>query len=569
MSLRSLLRLLACALSAITSHAAEVTLPAADPVLELPKYTVTDQLQLPKPESWRYARIPGFEVLSSASPANTQFFLREFRQLEQVIDVVWPPLRQSPPVPGTMVLYEGGRTLGLLEADVQAIGDDIIEFTPLQPVGGQLTSRFYGNDEGLCIVVNLNREDAREQFFRAYIRYLFTRLDVSMAPWLREGMARLFAGVVFSPQGIKFAGIDPDEMDGFMRRLGRSSPRPSPDAWSRMEAADNTPSQLPGGSNFSEVNASLGPFPSLAEMLEADEAGIKRANGNLAYLAHAFVHLCLYGRGQHYQKPFLTYVARTNGGRGSEEVFRECFGMSVKAMQDEILGYVESATYKTVIFRPNKGEAGLQVPPAVELRSATQAEIGRIKGEGLILAGRADIARLPLLAPYIRGEHDADLLASLGLYELQADRKEQARKLLELATRGGTKRARAYLELAQLRRAELPADRASGATPPAAVMELARKAATLEPQIIEVYELIASEWLQCSAPPPASDLALLEKGAVRFQRKLKLVYDTARLQAAGGQPERAARLASWGAKNAPAARDRERFTQLLATLPAK
>ena len=36
------------------------------PVLQLPTYTVTGERELPPPERWFYARIPGFEVLSNA-----------------------------------------------------------------------------------------------------------------------------------------------------------------------------------------------------------------------------------------------------------------------------------------------------------------------------------------------------------------------------------------------------------------------------------------------------------------------------------------------------------------------
>ena len=40
---------------------AQETPSPTDPVIELPKFVVTDSRELPQPESWRYATIPGFE----------------------------------------------------------------------------------------------------------------------------------------------------------------------------------------------------------------------------------------------------------------------------------------------------------------------------------------------------------------------------------------------------------------------------------------------------------------------------------------------------------------------------
>src|SRR4051794_20543804 len=51
----------------------------AEPLLELPKLTVTDVRRLPPPEPWRYAQIPGFEILSAASDRETQKLLRDFQ----------------------------------------------------------------------------------------------------------------------------------------------------------------------------------------------------------------------------------------------------------------------------------------------------------------------------------------------------------------------------------------------------------------------------------------------------------------------------------------------------------
>ena len=62
----------------------------ADPIVELPKFVVTDSRELPPPESWRYATIPGFEILTNASDRATQRLLRDFGMFRQALGHVWP-----------------------------------------------------------------------------------------------------------------------------------------------------------------------------------------------------------------------------------------------------------------------------------------------------------------------------------------------------------------------------------------------------------------------------------------------------------------------------------------------
>jgi len=83
-------------------------------------------------------------------------------------------------------------------------------------------------------------------------------------------------------------------------------------------------------------------------------------------------------------------------------------------------------------FEAKKGQE-LPEPPAVVLREAADADVGRIKGEVLRLGGHGEAARNTLIAPFVRGEREPRLLAALGLDELQGGRTERARKFLEAA----------------------------------------------------------------------------------------------------------------------------------------
>src|SRR5688572_24610604 len=62
-------------------------------IVKLPDLVVTDRSELPKPESWRYARTERYEVLSAAAEKETRAVLRSLRDLDLALEVVWPALR--------------------------------------------------------------------------------------------------------------------------------------------------------------------------------------------------------------------------------------------------------------------------------------------------------------------------------------------------------------------------------------------------------------------------------------------------------------------------------------------
>ena len=76
---------------------------ASDDVVELPQFLVTDTRELPPPESWRYARIPGFEILSNARDRDAERLIRDFDLFRQALAVVWP-LPERTHRPTTLIL---------------------------------------------------------------------------------------------------------------------------------------------------------------------------------------------------------------------------------------------------------------------------------------------------------------------------------------------------------------------------------------------------------------------------------------------------------------------------------
>src|SRR3954465_9237153 len=99
--MNSLRWFLALAAAVIALRAEE----AAGPVVELPAFVVSDTRALPPPESWRYATIPGFEILSNSSDRTTQRLINDFEMFRNALSVVWP----TPDRPGapTMLILSG------------------------------------------------------------------------------------------------------------------------------------------------------------------------------------------------------------------------------------------------------------------------------------------------------------------------------------------------------------------------------------------------------------------------------------------------------------------------------
>src|SRR4051812_13636502 len=104
---RVLLRLIRAVmlLTGIVTLAAEEK--SSEPVIELPKFVVTDSRELPPPEAWRYATMPGFEILSNASDKATQRLIRDFDQFRQALGHVWP-VQSRPTRPVSLIIAGRG-----------------------------------------------------------------------------------------------------------------------------------------------------------------------------------------------------------------------------------------------------------------------------------------------------------------------------------------------------------------------------------------------------------------------------------------------------------------------------
>ena len=545
--MRRLLRFLFLSWCFAAPASAAETPPAPGGVVELPAFEVKDSRVLPPPEQWKYAEIPGFEILSRISERETKRFTRDFLLLQEVIEVIMPGLTRGQVAVPTALILCGSR------------GKGFEEFLPADQQDERYgtNSLFFRDPERAAIVIDfalselrvdadtVEEADPYRAFYIEYFRFLIRRqLNAPPPPWFEEGLVQLFGSVDFSTKSITFAQIG----DGFgAEKIG----------------------------DFNQILARRAIMP-MGEMLAA--GGPRARTREWKAQCYAFVHLCLYGNNRKYQRPFLQFVTRVGEEGPSEGLFKECFGKTYRQMALEIRGHIQFTVYNAMRFEAKKGQRGLPEPPPVELRDAADADVGRIKGEVLRLGRHGDAARNALIAPFVRGERDPRLLAALGLDELQAGRSERAERFLEAAVQAKVVRARAHLELARLRlqsaRAK-PAGAGGGldSAQVAAVLTPLFTAMKQPPPLAEVYALVAETWTASAAPPLAEHLGVVIEGINRFPRDLALLTQGTLLALKRGFPVEARAMAERGVKLARQPADRDRFQTLLAGMdpaaPAK
>ncbi len=520
-----------------------------DPAVQLPAYTVTDTPILPPPESWHYARIEGFEVLSNTSASNTQDIVQYLQRFALALDTVWPGGRQLPEPPTALIIC--GRAA------------KFDEFAP--PTWSRMQGRVtfaIRSREHSAIVVDYQQKsldlagangalrdmevNSYQQLAREYVRFVFGGEHSPFPPWFVEGLAQIFMTMEVTPTLITVGRLEdsnlvPDALglewdrtfNGFLKER-------------RLMAMEQMLTMPP------DAEAARNPLSSLWAKQSA-----------------AFVHWGLYGNGRREQKAFLKFVQRITREPLTEALFKECFKRDYAGMLGELQSYVQFTAYKAEEFRAKKGER-LPEPAPVLVRDATEAESARIRGDTLRAAGRGELARGVLLAAYIRGERDPQLLAALGLVELERGDTVRARKFLEIAIPAKPVRPRAYLELARFRLADLEAKAAAGDWNVAQLGPIVApllEARGQPPPLPEVYELLANLWVRAAAVPAVDQLKIADEGVRRFPRDVPLIHDTATLMLRAGRPADAAMIVRHGLSVAREPEARARLEQLQAKIP--
>ncbi len=573
--------------------------PSDGIIIELPKFVVTDSRELAPPESWRYGTMPGFEVLSNASAKGTQRLLRDFDMFRQALSLIWPmPQRISQPtaliICGKGAKFDKFIPTGKVSADTA--------FASLFLKKATQTAIVIDLESTTLNVLDLGNTDAGtdnttisvehdKQLYREYVRYLLSGNDPRLPAWFEEGLSQIIMRMQVDKRYIEFAKLeDPNTISaaaGLINQINEAGAAAG-------GGEDGDAATLAGApADDRDFPAALRrrallPLQKFFDVThDSPEATNTLGNNRWGKQAYAFVHMCLYGFKGKYQKQFMAFLQRSAREPVTEAMFKECFRfskgkgkdgketfreMSYKDMLMEIRSYCEFTVYEAKIFKAT-GKEDLVIPPKpLELRDATQSEIGRIKGETLVLAGHDKLARAELIAPYHRGEREADLLAALGLYDRTHEEPERGRKFLEAAFAAKTKRPDAGLELARLRYADATAKPAGAggrlsAAQTTAIIEPLLAVRRSPPHLPALYDLVADTWGRSEAKPTRDDVMVMTDGAQLFPTRMKLIYITANFAADVNELQTAHALADHGIKYTADSAGKKRFSDLKATLP--
>ncbi|HEY1793909.1 MAG TPA: hypothetical protein VGG34_13410 [Opitutaceae bacterium] len=238
-----------------------------------------------------------------------------------------------------------------------------------------------------------------------------------------------------------------------------------------------------------------------------------------------------YALGSH-TRAFWNFVARATGRPVDEAMFRASFGFGYRELDAQLSGMLPDAVSNFVAT-----QVDINLRPAIPaLRIATPGEVGRIvgdweraQGEGLaerfpeVSSKLLDAAGATLETAQAGAGQDAEVSGALGIYEAQAGRTDAALADLEAAVRGQFRRPLVYLALAQLRYRAFEA-RARGhggkfdAAQEAAVFEPLQAARKLLPSTAATYRMAARAILRGSDKPTGDELSLMAEGRQLYWR---------------------------------------------------
>jgi hypothetical protein len=545
---------------------------AAEPsVVTLPPFLVEETT---KPLPWRYADVAGLEVLSSCSEQLTRRLIANHHRLHTLLGEMLPPALQFRTTEKRILLFvdsaqqpptsqEVVAQMALTAAEqerlddaAQPIDDGRLRRRPSPPRYTFLPNlRLWDRDaQALFAIVRESEFDPnRIALTPDYVAHILRNRLPALPPWFISGVLTLYARTRFTEDTLTIDRLD------WLSETGSAALKTGP--------AANRP-LLPLAEFFAGELSSSDPAQGEALSLWQAQAAL-------------FIRWGLAGRGAPRREALWKFAVRAAVEPATEALFKECFGVDFATAQTQLAAYLPEAIRDRLALKP------AQRPrlPDYPLRPADEVEVARIKGDwerleiGFVKAQFPALtqkyleqARRTLMRPYDRGSRDPQLLAVIGLCEVEAGNDAAAREFLEdAAARTKTLRSRAWFELARLRFAALSAQRAGpGLTPDQANAVFTPLFATREqePPLAEVYDLIAEVWGVCAQAPTRAQLAVLEEGVRTFPHRTELVHRTAELTLRHGFTDTARWLTTLGLTLAPDDAARARFEALQARVDA-
>lgn len=513
------------------------------------------------PLPWRYASLPGMELISVCDDDVTREYVRRVHQLDQLLAVLVPIKFQAKfSVPEAQILFneklgrarsrevmaEMLRRVGLEKALDQPVLPASMNTGPFSRRMEFLPNLSLSDIDAVAGFTAVRESDTRRMTFTFdvdRIRFVLERRVPALPIWLVEGMVALVERAAFLEDTIEFepAGWSTDEE----ARLLRNPEHPR----------------------------TLWPMQELLAVRQPD-AGDKTAELEKIWRAQCalFLRWALVKEGDARKNAFWTLVERLEREPLSEKLLKDTLGLGFADLRDRLSDYLPEAVRKDATLRAGK----LAKLPELTLRTPTDVEVARIRGDWErmeirfvkrrfpeLTASYVEQARRTLRKPYEEtGSRDPGLLAVLALTECDVGNAAGAREFLELAMKGGVNRPRIYLELAKLRFDEAWSKNNESKLSPqqvAEVLEPLQVMYRLEPRLVQAYALTTEVWNHAVMPPTAGEVAEFGRGVRYFPQMSPLILRAIYFSATSGLIDEARELADLGWNRAGTDEMRDRF----------
>lgn len=560
----------------LVALAAPAALAAADSaaleqVVRLPEFRVFEQQPLPPRESWDYVRVGNIEVLSNASARTTREFTRDLVRFQNMLQVTAPTMLIRAEQPVMIVLCgkdgqydrfirgagEAARRVRnvsfVRDVEIASIIVDYENKTVTVPGADVFASGPNGELRPVAATTLAGDRPARTmaEFSRQYVLLSLSEMKPRLPAWAAEGLATVYGAIEYGDKWIEIGSprlfarqieermVTPDiepQLSALQNRAGSGGPQGSTEYGTGVMPATVYAIERPQSLLTMEQLFAVGYESSIRGGTAPDSAF---AGYQWRQQCAAFVHLCLYGANGKFRSAFIKFASQTSTEPPTDAFFKECFGIDYRAMALRIRSHWTDLDFKGMRIESTDGKSLVGSSEQPVIRPATDAEIGRIKGETLRLTGQEEPARKEFVTAYLRGERDLQLLASLGLMARQRRDETRAHTYLEAVGAATTSvpRPRAYLELARLRAATMQKDHEVPRYNREAVAALLTplfRAQRLPQQLSLIYREIARVWAHSAVPPDREHLAAIEHGARLFPYDADLATDLAELLAAHG-----------------------------------
>ncbi|HEY0864013.1 MAG TPA: hypothetical protein VGD97_07915 [Lacunisphaera sp.] len=491
-----------------------------DKAVELPPFVVTKLVFGPP---WRYAEIPGYEILSQCSDTETYEIVAALWRGPQL--VLPPAMQPRFSLPMTVVLFN--------QPPTNTAGAPAPEFDEPTGQGGSKWVKLIKRtlDDRRSYAINLWPESFdRPSTYRFDTATLLGRRAPTAPVWLQAGLS--------GPQGLYRAGVHwvaPDKE----KTVPAATWHSNEERQRALQLIDIARKRLSLGGRGLAPSSLAAFLPPMTVLFEDGPPADAVAAARWSSMAALFVRWGLYGRTPANPAQFWRFAERACAEPMSETLFRECFDRSYADVHAELSWYLPIAL-------KDEGTApvdDMRPVPRITLREATGTEIARLRGEWERMEAAVLAPRFPDLAQeyreqaagtlnraYLKGSRDPRLLASMGLLALDNGELTLAARHLEQAVDARVAGVRPYLEAARLRWAAAVKDE-SAAVPPevlAGIINLLMITEQQEPPQAAVYLLLAKAVAQ-GGPATPEQAAALRRGLTFFPR-LSALHE--RIQAA-------------------------------------